>query len=317
LRLCAPPLKLATKGGEATAMANAKINGINIEYEVHGADDGEPLLLIMGLGAQMTRWPPGLYEKLVARGFRVIRFDNRDVGLSHKFTGAPTVESVVTARMQGQKPDIPYTLDDMAADAVGVLDHFGIARAHIAGASMGGMIGQLVAADYPDRVLSFTAVFTSTGNPSLPPAKPEAMAVLTTRAGDPNKDVEAYLDQMLINARTIGSPGYPFDEKIVRERLRADVLRSYEPQGVARQLAAVIANGDRRAKLASIKAPVVVLHGDSDPLVPVEGGKDLAASISGAELRIIPGMGHDLPPALYDAIADAISRAAERAKINA
>jgi pimeloyl-ACP methyl ester carboxylesterase len=298
-------------------MAQAKINGISIEYEVHGADDGEPLLLIMGLGAQMTRWPPGLYEKFVARGFRVIRFDNRDVGLSQKFTGAPTVENVVAALMQGQKPDIPYALDDMAADAIGVLDHLGIQRAHIAGASMGGMIGQLVAADYPDRVLSFTAVFTTTGNPALPPSKPEAMAVLTTRAGDPNKDIEAYLDQMIINARTIGSPGYPFDEKIMRERLRADVLRCYEPFGVARQLAAVIANGDRRAKVATIKAPVVVLHGDSDPLVPVEGGKDLAASIPGAELRIIPGMGHDLPPTLYDAVADAISRAAERAKINA
>lgn len=298
-------------------MAQAKINGINIEYEVHGADDGEPLLLIMGLGAQMTRWPPGLYEKLVGRGFRVIRFDNRDVGLSQKFAGAPTVESVVTARMQGQKPDIPYTLDDMAADAVGVLDYLGIQRAHLAGASMGGMIGQLVAADYPERVLSFTAVFTSTGNPSLPPAKPEAMAVLTTRAPDPNKDIEAYLDQMLINARTIGSPGYPFDEKIVRERLRSDVLRSYEPLGVARQLAAVVANGDRRAKNANIKAPVVVLHGDSDPLVPVDGGKDVASSIAGAELRIIAGMGHDLPPALYEAVADAISRAAERAHVNA
>ncbi len=298
-------------------MAHAKINGINIEYEVHGADDGVPLLLIMGLGAQMTRWPPGLYEKLVARGFRVIRFDNRDVGLSQKFTGVPTVESVVAARMQGQKPDIPYTLDDMAADAVGVLDYLGIKRAHIAGASMGGMIGQLVAADYPGRVLSFTAIFTTTGNPSLPPSKPEAMAVLTTRAGDPNKDIEGYLDQMVINARTIGSPGYPFDEKIIRERLRADVLRSYEPQGVARQLAAVIANGDRRAKLANIKAPVVVVHGDADPLVPVEGGKDLAATIPGAELRIVPGMGHDLPAGVYDAIADAISRAVERAGVNA
>lgn len=298
-------------------MAQAKINGISIEYEVHGTDDGEPLLLIMGLGAQMTRWPPGLYEKLVARGFRVIRFDNRDVGLSEKFSGVPTVESVVIARMQGQKPDIPYTLDDMAADAIGVLDFLGIERAHIAGASMGGMIGQLVAADYPERVLSFTAVFTSTGNPSLPPAKPEAMAVLTTRAGDPSTDIEAYLDQMIINARTIGSPGYPFDEKIVRERLRADVLRAYEPAGVARQIAAVVASGDRRTKAATIKAPVVVVHGDSDPLVSVEGGKDLAATIPDAELRIIPGMGHDLPPALYDLIADAISRAAERARINA
>lgn len=298
-------------------MANAKINGINIEYEVHGADDGEPLLLIMGLGMQLTRWPPPLYEKLIAKGFRVIRFDNRDVGLSQKFAGAPSVESVVMAMMQGQKPDIPYLLDDMAADAVGVLDHLGVQRAHIVGASMGGMIGQLVAADYPDRVLSYTAVFTTTGNPALPPSTPDAMAVLTTRAPDPSKDIEAYLDHSMRSARTIGSPGYPFDEALVRERSRADVLRCYEPLGVARQLAAVIANGDRRPKLAKIKAPVVVLHGEADPLVSVEGGKDLAASVPGAELRIIPGMGHDLPPALYDAVVDAICRAAERARVSA
>ncbi|MBP6688664.1 MAG: alpha/beta fold hydrolase [Hyphomonadaceae bacterium] len=298
-------------------MAQAKINGINIEYEVHGADNGEPLLMIMGLGSQMTRWPPAFYEKLVAKGFRVIRFDNRDVGLSQKFSGAPSVESVVGALIQGQKPDIPYTLDDMAADAVGVLDHLGIKRAHVCGASMGGMIGQLVAADYPERVLSFTAVFTTTGNPALPPSTPEAMAVLTTRAPDPKKDLEAYLDQAVINQRTIGSPGFPFDEKIMRERLRSDVLRCYEPAGVARQLAAVIANGDRRPKLGKIKAPTVVLHGDSDPLVNVEGGKDLAANVPGAELRIVAGMGHDLPVALYDTIVDAICCAVERAKVSA
>jgi pimeloyl-ACP methyl ester carboxylesterase len=295
-------------------MAQARINGISIEYEVHGAADGDPLLLIMGLGAQMTRWPPGLYEKLVAHGFRVIRFDNRDVGLSQKFSGAPTIEEVVGARMRGEKPNIPYTLDDMAADAVGVLDHLGIQRAHVAGASMGGMIGQLVAADYPERVHSFTAIFTTTGNPSLPPAKPEAMAVLTQHAPDPNKDIEAYLDQMVRNAHTIGSPDYPPDQKILRERLLADVRRCYEPQGVARQIAAVLANGDRRAKLSQINAPVVVLHGDADPLVPVEGGRDLAATIPSAELRIVSGMGHDLPAALYDDVVSAICRAAERSR---
>lgn len=295
-------------------MAQARVNGINLEYEVHGADDGEPLLLIMGLGVQLTRWPQGLYEKLVARGFRVIRFDNRDVGLSTKFSGAPTIESVIGALMQGQKPDIPYTLDDMAADAVGLLDYLGIDRAHVAGASMGGMIGQLVAADYPERVRSFTAIFTTTGNPALPPSQPDAMAVLTTRAPDPSKDMEAYLAHSIRGSRTIGSAAYPLEESYLRERALRDVLRAYEPLGVARQLAAVIANGDRRPKLATIKAPVVVLHGDADPLVPVDGGKDLAANVPGAELRIVPGMGHDLPPELYGAIADAISRAAERSR---
>ncbi|HVK82047.1 MAG TPA: alpha/beta hydrolase [Verrucomicrobiae bacterium] len=298
-------------------MAQAQVNGINLEYEVHGAEDGVPLLLIMGLGVQLTRWPKGLYEKLVAKGFRVIRFDNRDIGLSQKFTGFPTVESVIAARMKGETPDIPYTLDDMAADSVGLLDYLGIQRAHIAGASMGGMIGQLVAADYPERVLSFTAIFTTTGNPALPPSKPEAMAVLTTRAPDPSEDIEAYLAHSIRGSQTIGSPAYPYDVAALRERALTDVKRSYEPLGAARQLAAVIANGDRRPKLANIKAPVVVLHGDADPLVPVEGGKDLAANVPGAELRIIEGMGHDLPPSLYDSVVDAICRAAERARVSA
>lgn len=296
-------------------MAQAQINGISIEYDVLGPADGEPLLLIMGLGTQMTRWPPGLLDKLAARGFRVMRFDNRDVGLSQKFSGAPTIESVVMARMQGQTPDIPYTLDTMATDAVGVLDHLGVRRAHVVGASMGGMIGQLVAADHAERVLSFTAIFTTTGNPSLPPSKPDAMAVLTTRAPDPTKDLNAYLDQMVSNARTIGSTGYPFDAEGARERALNDYKRCYEPTGVARQLAAVVANGDRRAKLANITAPTVVLHGDADPLVPVEGGKDLAANVPGAELRIVPGMGHDFPVALFDTIVDAICRAAERSRL--
>jgi pimeloyl-ACP methyl ester carboxylesterase len=202
----------------------------------------------------------------------------------------------------------------MAADAVGLLDHLGVERAHIVGASMGGMIGQLVVADYPERALSFTSIFSTTGNPALPRSTPEALAVITTRAPDPNRNIEAYLDHMVRNARTIGSPGYPIDESLLRERLLADVRRAYEPLGVARQIAAVTANGDRRTKLARIKAPTVVLHGDSDPLVPVEGGRDTAANIPGAELRIVPGMGHDLPPALYDTVVEAICRAAERSR---
>lgn len=295
-------------------MAHAQVNGIGLEYEVHGAPGGEPMLLITGLGAQLTRWPLALIEKLEARGFRVIRFDNRDVGLSQKFTGAPKMDDVIGALMKGVRPDIPYTLDDMAQDAVGLLDHLGIERAHIVGASMGGMIGQLVAADYPERALSFTSIFSTTGNPSLPRATPEAMAVITTRAPNPNENIDAYLDHMVRNARTIGSPGYPFDEKLLRERLAFDARRAYEPLGVVRQIAAIAANGDRRAKLAAIKAPTVVLHGDRDPLAPVEGGRDTAANIPGAELRIIPNMGHDMPPSLYDVIVEAICRAAERSR---
>lgn len=294
-------------------MPQAAINGIAIEYEVHGSDDGAPLLLIMGLGSQMIRWPMPLVEKLMAADFRVIRFDNRDAGLSQKFTGAPKLMDVVAALRAGKDPGIPYRLDDMAADAVGVLDHLGIARAHVAGVSMGGMIGQLVAADYPDRVLSFTSIMSTTGNPELPPATPEAMAVITMPAPDPRNDEAGFVAHAVRNARVIGSPGYPFDEDFLRARALAEMRRCYEPLGVARQMAAVTANGDRRPKLAKITAPVVVLHGDADPLVPLTGGRDTAANIPGAELRIIPGMGHDVPPGLYGVVVDAIAAAAARA----
>jgi pimeloyl-ACP methyl ester carboxylesterase len=291
-------------------MAQANVNGVAIEYDVHG--DGAPLLLIMGLGSQMIRWPMPLVDKLVTRGFRVIRFDNRDAGLSQKFSGAPKLADVIAALRAGQDPGIPYRLDDMAADAVGVLDHLGVARAHVAGVSMGGMIGQLVAADWPDRVLSFTSIMSTTGNPALPPATPEAMAVISTPAPDPRVDEAAFVEHAVRNARVIGSPGYPFDDAFLRDRALTEVRRAHEPLGVARQMAAITANGDRRPKLAKITAPVVVLHGDADPLVPLEGGRDTAASIPGAELRVIPGMGHDVPPGLYDIVVDAIAHAARR-----
>jgi pimeloyl-ACP methyl ester carboxylesterase len=300
-------------------MPQAKANGITLEYDVHGPASGEPALLIMGLGAQMTRWPLPFVEILVQRGLRVIRFDNRDVGLSERIEsgGVPDLTKVIGALMQGQKPDVPYLLDDMAADAVGLLDALGIARAHIVGASLGGMVAQLVAADYPDRVLSLTSIMSTTGNRELPPAKPEAMAVLNNRGPDPLVDLDGYLAHAVTGARAIGSPGYPADDAGVRERSLNDFRRSYYPVGFARQYAAAAASADRRPKLAGIAAPTVVIHGDADPLVPVEGGRDTAANIPGAELRIVPGMGHDFPPALYDEIADGIMRAVERSKTSA
>jgi pimeloyl-ACP methyl ester carboxylesterase len=296
-------------------MPQVQANGISIEHEVLGSEKGEPLLLIMGLGAQMTRWPDALCGQLVRHGFRVIRYDNRDVGLSTHLNdaGAPDMAAVVQARMTGAKPPVAYDLTDMAADAVGLLDALGIQRAHVAGASMGGMIGQLVAADYPDRVLSLTSIMSSTGNPALPPPSAEAMAVLNTPAPHPS-DEEAFVAHGLRNARTIGSPGYPFDEAALRERLLSDARRAYDPAGFARQYAAAIANGDRREKLKRITAPTVVLHGADDPLVPVSGGRDTADNIPDAELRIVPGMGHDLPPGLFDRVVDAILTARDRAR---
>ncbi|HEX5264557.1 MAG TPA: alpha/beta hydrolase, partial [Phenylobacterium sp.] len=221
---------------------------------------------------------------------------------------------ILGALMSGQKPDVPYLLDDMAADAVGLLDALGVGRAHIVGASLGGMVAQLVAADYPDRVLSLTSIMSTTGNRELPPAKPEAMAVLNDRGPDPLTDLEGYLAHSLKGARAIGSPAYPQPDAVSREQSLASFRRSYYPVGFARQYAAAAASPDRRPKLKGVTAPTVVIHGDADPLVPVEGGRDTAANIPGSELRIVAGMGHDFPPELYGEIAEGVLRAVARAK---
>jgi pimeloyl-ACP methyl ester carboxylesterase len=283
-------------------------NGITLEYETHGDKANPALLLIMGLGAQLTLWPIELVEALVERGFYVLRHDNRDIGLSTKFieSGVPDMQSVVTSLMTGKKPDLPYTLSDMAGDAVAVLDEEGIGKAHIVGASMGGMIAQLVAVEHPGRVLSLTSIMSTTGNPMLPPARPEAMAALVAPIS-PQASVAEVLERGMMVTRAIGSPAYPAREDRLKERIERDFSRSFHPTGAARQMAAIIADGDRRARLASVNAPTLVIHGVDDPLVPVEGGRDTAASIPGAKLKEIAGMGHDLPVELVDEIADEIA----------
>jgi pimeloyl-ACP methyl ester carboxylesterase len=288
-------------------MPQIEANGITLEYEDHGDPAAPPMLLIMGLGAQLTLWPIELVEALVARGFRVIRFDNRDIGLSHKMEGAraPGLAPHILLRRLGFKPRVPYTLGDMAKDAVGLLDALGIARAHVVGASMGGMIAQHVAFTYPDRVLSLTSIMSTTGNPRLPPAQKAAIDVLTKR---PNSLEEAVLVAHGVKiGRTIGSPAYPAAEERLRANVTRDVRRSLYPAGMPRQLAAIIADGCRRERLRGVRAPTLVIHGEADPLVPVAGGRDTAAHIQGAKLKIIAGMGHDLPLALTDEIADAIA----------
>ena len=297
-------------------MPTVRANGITIEYESRGYADHETILLIMGLGGQMTRWSDAFTAKLVDRGFRVVKFDNRDIGLSEKMdsAGAPDIPGIITAVQAGTKPPAAYTLDDMAVDAVGLLDALHIPRAHIVGVSMGGMIAQLVAADYPEHTLSLTSIMSTTGHPELPRATPEAMAVLNQRGPVPDQDMEGYLDHSVRSSKVIGSPGYPTDDAELRERARSDVQRSYSPMGFLRQYAAVAASPHRRDKLKTVTAPTVVIHGDNDPLVPVSGGRDTAASIPGADLRIVPGMGHDLPTALQDTIIDGIMSAVARAK---
>lgn len=288
-------------------MPTIAANGITIAYERHGPEEAPPVLLVMGLGAQLTLWPVELVEAIVARGYHVIRYDNRDIGLSTKFdaAGLPDLGAVMMAALSGQAPPVPYTLTDMAADGVALLDALGIGAAHIVGASMGGMIAQLIAVHHPERTLSLTSIMSTTGNPALPPGNPEALAVLLERPA--GADAETMIAHGMRIARTIGSPAYPSPEGRLRARVSADFHRSFAPEGVARQMAAIVADGDRRQRLAAITAPALVIHGEEDPLVPVEGGKDTAAAIPGARLLTIPGMGHDLPAELADTIADAIA----------
>ncbi|MBX7494897.1 alpha/beta fold hydrolase [Qipengyuania sp. 6B39] len=288
-------------------MPKATANGIEIHYEEHGDPAHPPMLLIMGFGAQLTLWPDELVEALANHGFRVIRYDNRDIGLSHKFDGvkAPGLIKMTLLSKLGFTPKVPYTLADMADDGVGLLDALGIDKAHIVGASMGGMIAQHVAARHGARCLSLTSIFSTTGNPKLPAAKPEALKALVTRPKSMEEDV--LVDHGVMLARTIGSPGYPSDEERLRERTRASIRRSIYPEGPTRHLSAIVADGDRRGMLKDVSVPTLVLHGEDDPLVPVEGGRDTAASIPGARLKTIPGWGHDLPLELVDEVADAIA----------
>jgi len=279
-------------------MPRARNGSVEIEFETFGDDQPETILLLNGLGSQMTRWPEAFCNKLTARGYRAIRLDNRDTGLSSWPTQA-------------------YTLADMANDAVAVLDAAGVKQAHIAGVSMGGMIVQRMALDHPVRVLSMTSIMSATGAPGSLNSTPEAAAVLNTPPPDPQADYEAFVAHGVRNARTIGSPAYPWTEDDLRARVIAEHGRAFNPSGVARQMAALRGDGDRTAALAGVKAPTVVLHGADDPLVPKLGGELTAAAIPGAELRIIPGMGHDLPPGLYDTFVDAITAAASRGKTTA
>ena len=288
-------------------MPKATANGIEIFYDEQGPSGAPPMLLIMGFGAQLTLWPDELVDALVGHGFRVIRYDNRDVGLSQKFDGvkAPGVIKMTLLAKLGMTPRTPYTLADMADDGAGLLDALGIDRAHIVGGSMGGMIAQHFAARHAERCLSLTSIFSTTGNPKLPQAKSEAMKALITRPA--NNDEETLVEHGVMLARTIGSPGYPAPEDRLRERTRASVQRSFYPEGSTRHLSAIVADGDRRAMLKGIGVPTLVLHGEDDPLVPCAGGRDTAATIPGAQLKTIPGWGHDLPLELVDEIADAIA----------
>jgi pimeloyl-ACP methyl ester carboxylesterase len=288
-------------------------NGTALEVDDQGPTSATPLLLVMGLGMQLVAWPDELVQGLRARGHRVIRFDNRDAGLSQGFDalGVPRLPALALRHLLRLPLQVPYTLADMAADTLGLLDALGLPRVHLVGASMGGMIAQHLAARHPQRVASLALIMTTSGARHLPqPGWPIRRLLLSRPDGSDADAVVAHLERVM---RAIGSPAYPADAQRLRERLRASVARAWRPAGTARQLAAVLADGDRLALLPRIQAPTVVIHGEADPLVPVASGRELAERIAGAEADFIPGMGHDLPPELMPRLAAGIATNAARA----
>jgi pimeloyl-ACP methyl ester carboxylesterase len=295
-------------------MPKIESNGISIEYDCFGHNDAPAVLLISGLGTQMIRWSEPFCQLLAEQGYRVIRFDNRDAGLSTHFDSAatPDLAAIADAVSRGDAPNVPYTLFDMANDAVGLLDALMIKQAHVVGRSMGGMIAQLLASEHSGRVLSLVSMMSSTGNRDLPQTSPAVMAAMTSPAPHPFKDEQGYLAHCVAFSHVIAGRGYPFDESAQRDQALAEVKRAYNPSGFWRHIAAIAATGDLRSRLVNISAPTLVLHGTDDPLVSPEAGKDTAANINGAELLIVEGMGHDFPPSLFGFVAGAITGNARR-----
>ena len=287
-------------------MPQAEANGLSIEYETFGDRANPALLLIMGVGCQLIMWPEDLCQGLADKGFFVIRYDNRDIGLTTKMddAGAPDIMAALTAQLSGEPVKAPYSLDDMADDAAALLKTLGIDRAHIVGASMGGMIAQLVAIRHPEITKSLTSIMSTTGNPDLPAAKDEAMGALLTPPTDTSR--ESLIAQGVTMWKVIGSPKYPATEEELTTLAARNVDRSICPEGFGRQVLAILSAPARNEALAKLSVPAMVLHGADDPLVPVEGGKDTAAAIPGARLEIIDGMAHDFTQALVPVYLDKI-----------
>jgi len=293
-------------------MPQVRANGINLEYETFGDKGAPPIVLIMGLGGQLLLWPEEFCHALAAGGHYVVRFDNRDVGLSSKLEQPrrPRLMRAALASMVGLPVKAPYTLDDMAHDTVGLLDALALPRAHLVGVSMGGMIAQIVAAKHAGRVDTLTLIMTTSGNPRLPGPRLE----LRLRLVRPpvGHDRETLVRHSMETWRLIGSPAYPPDEPTLRAKVERSLDRSSYRHGLARQTLAIIASGSRVPLLKRIEAPTLILHGADDPLVPVAAAHDLAHHIPGARIEVVPGMGHDLPPALLPRFAERILRHARR-----
>jgi pimeloyl-ACP methyl ester carboxylesterase len=286
----------------------AQVGEIEIAYETIGDSGDPPVLMIMGLGSQLVHWPDGFCELLAGRGYWLIRFDNRDAGHSTRLAGKA---SGLGALMRGEQADTPYRLADMAADSVGLLDVLEVERAHVVGVSLGGMIAQQVAIDFRERVISLASIMSTTGDRAVGEATEAATELLLSR---PATDRQAYLDGAVAGRRVLGSVDELRDDDLVREIAARAFDRGIYPEGTGRQLAAIIASGDRTPRLRELDLPTVVIHGEIDPLIGVSGGKATAAAIPGSELVLIEGMGHDLPPPAWERITDALVANFERAR---
>jgi pimeloyl-ACP methyl ester carboxylesterase len=290
----------------------ARTNGIELCYEIFGDAEAEPMLLIMGLGAQMIHWDDDFCRQMAARGFRVIRFDNRDIGKSSRMSGGKRLGAVELLKLKFLKIPVtaPYKLSDMAQDVIGLMDTLRIKSAHLVGVSMGGMIAQEIAITFPERVRSLTSIMSTTGNPKIPPPTREATAVLMA---PPPATEEEYYARFAHTWKVLRVGSFPEDEALDRSRAERTFARGLNPAGVGRQLRAILASGSRKERLRSVKAPTLVIHGTVDPLVRPEGGKDTAASIPGAKLLMVEGMGHALPIPMWPQIIDAIDKHAHAA----
>ena len=287
-------------------MALVNANGLQIEYEIFGEKTNPTIVLIAGNGAQLNFWEPDFCEMLAKENLQVIRFDNRDVGLSTKFdaAGIPDMERIYQAAQEGKPIKTPYTLEDMADDVAGLLDALDIKKAHICGASMGGMIAQVFAYSHPSRIYSLISIMSSTGNPNNPQISPETLEIVTAT---PPNGRDAYIDYTLRMWKNLWSRGFPFEEERAIRYTEESYDRSYYPQGAVRQNAALVANGDRRQHLSLLTVPTLVIHGTADPLFHVEAGKDTARTIPNAKLLLIEGMGHDMPKGTWKCIVEAIA----------
>ena len=286
-------------------MTKILVDGVQLECDVSGPENGAPILLIMGFGTQMTAWPEEFHQMLRNGGLRVIRFDNRDVGLSQKWDGVlPDIKAVQAARNAATKPPIPYSLDDMARDAASLLDALGIESAHIAGASMGGMIAQLVALNHPEKARSLISIFSTTGDRALPPSSPEAQSALMSRPESSDRDV--VIAHALRTRKAYASTRFACDEAHFALSVGAAYDRSYYPEGALRHWAAIIAAPARSDRLKSLTLPCLVLHGSADTLIRPEAGRHTAACISGAQYHEIEGWGHDLPLGVIAELKDKI-----------